>query len=68
MLIKPEVGMVLYGYCSGVFGRDSYDRKIVESVAFDYIVVRDEKGFPLFACDYKHKEYLIDEEWLSEEE
>lgn len=40
--IKP--GMVLYGYCGGAFGRDSYGDKIVLEVHEDHLVVREE-GF-----------------------
>ena len=32
--------MMLYGYCNGYFGRDGYDDKRIEVVAYDYIVVR----------------------------
>lgn len=29
-VLKP--GMILYGYCGGYFGRDSYDNKTIKSV------------------------------------
>lgn len=45
-----KVGQMLYGYCRGVFGRDSYGDKRIESLGFDWIVVREEDGTPNFAC------------------
>ena len=44
-----KVGQMLYGYCRGVFGRDSYGDKRIEAIGFDWIVVREEKGYPNFA-------------------
>lgn len=46
-----RVGDVLYGYCGGEFGRDSYADKRVEVIGADYVVVRT-GGRPQFAaCD-----------------
>lgn len=39
-----EVGTVLYGFCGGWFGRDSYYDKRVEGVGVDWIVARDNYG------------------------
>ena len=47
-MITPKVGMQLYGYCNGYFGRDSYEDKRIEIVSADYIVCRDEDGHPEF--------------------
>ncbi len=44
------VGTVLYGFCAGRFGRDSYANKRVEGVGVDWIVARDEEGDIHFAC------------------
>lgn len=43
---SPAVGDVLYGYCGGRFGRDSYGVKRVEAVSEtgDWIVVREGEG------------------------
>lgn len=42
------VGMTLYGYCGGIFGRDSYgDKKIVQIIG-DYIEV-EENGVTNYA-------------------
>lgn len=38
-----RVGDVLYGYCEGYFGRDSYDEKTVEAVGHDWMIVRENK-------------------------
>jgi hypothetical protein len=39
-----EVGMILYGYCCGHFGKDSYgDKKILEIIG-NYLEVREEDG------------------------
>lgn len=43
-LIQPQIGMTLYGYCQGYFGRDGYDDKRIEVIGFDYIVVRTING------------------------
>ena len=39
-----KVGMTLYGYCCGYFGRDSYGDKIVVEKIPNYLVVA-ENGF-----------------------
>ena len=44
------VGTILYGFCGGAFGRDSYDDKRVEAVGVDWVVVRNEAGYAGFAC------------------
>ncbi len=35
-----RVGDVLYGFCAGYFGRDSYEDKRVEAIGADWVVVR----------------------------
>jgi len=35
------VGQVLYGFCGGTFGRDSYSDKRIEAVGADWVVVRE---------------------------
>ena len=42
------IGTVLYGYCEGYFGRDSYADKRIEAFGADWIVVREESGKPDF--------------------
>lgn len=42
------VGTVLYGYCGGHFGRDSYDNKRVEAIGADWLVARDSDGHVYF--------------------
>lgn len=63
-MIEPKVGMKLYGYCGGCFGRDSYSDKHIEFVGFDYIVCRNDEGQPEFYCEYNNKQIMIPKEWL----
>lgn len=37
-----RVGDVLYGYCGGFFGRDSYGDKRVEAIGADWVIVRNQ--------------------------
>ena len=46
-----RVGDVLYGFCGGWFGRDSYGDKRVEAIGADWVVVRDDTGAPQFASE-----------------
>lgn len=39
-----RIGDVLYGFCAGYFGRDSYDDKRVEAIGSDWVVVRNDSG------------------------
>lgn len=39
-----QVGTILYGYCGGFFGRDSYEDKTVEAYGKDWVVCRDDQG------------------------
>lgn len=43
-VVPLKVGDVIYGYCHGEFGRDSYDDKTVELIGRDYVVYRYEGG------------------------
>ena len=53
-----QIGQMLYGYCGGIFGRDSYDDKRIEALGFDWIVVREEDGTPNFACGLDDLKFL----------
>lgn len=44
-----SVGQMLYGFCGGDFGRDSYSDKRVEAVGADWVVARDDMGRVCFA-------------------
>ncbi len=48
-----RVGDVLYGYCGGWFGSDSYEDKRVEAIGMDWVVAREQGTTrPVFAiCD-----------------
>jgi len=36
-----NVGTVLYGFCNGFFGRDSYGKKRIEAIGADWVVVAE---------------------------
>ncbi len=68
------VGLVLYGYCGGYFGRDSYEDKRIEAFGADWLVCRDKNGAihtttfetmnerDEFVADYSRAVYSYDEE------
>lgn len=39
-----RVGAMLYGFCGGHFGRDSYYDKRVEAIGADWVVARTNSG------------------------
>ena len=39
-----RIGTLLYGYCGGAFGRDSYSNKRVEGIGADWVVARELEG------------------------
>jgi hypothetical protein len=43
-LPEIRVGTVLYGFCGGHFGRDSYENKTVEAFGCGWLVARDSDG------------------------
>lgn len=46
-----RVGDVLYGYCRGAFGRDSYGNKRVEAIGADWVVVREDGDLYFYEGD-----------------
>ena len=60
-----NVGRMIYGFCNGYFGRDSYRDKRIEAEGVDWLVARglDEDDEPEFAhFEYRsHKQEMIDE-------
>lgn len=44
-----RVGDMLYGFCGGSFGRDSYDDKRVEAIGADWVVARENDHPLMFA-------------------
>jgi hypothetical protein len=75
-----EIGDILYGYCDGYFGRDSYYRKVVIGLGGDWVVVReldytpnqncdDPYNYPDFACGLDIHEHLIksSNDWETDE-
>jgi len=45
-----RIGTIIYGFCRGEFGSDSYKKKRVEAIGSDWIVVREDDGHPNFAA------------------
>lgn len=43
-MAEIRVGTVLYGFCHGAFGRDSYADKRVEAIGADWVVARATNG------------------------
>ena len=58
------VGTILYGYCDGFFGRDSYSNKRIEAVGADWVVARSmsyDKYIPEFATfEDGYKEQMLE--------
>lgn len=61
MPVPLRVGDMLYGFCNGSFGRDSYGDKRVEAIGSDWVVVREDgtpliyRGDPEDLCEYRSK-------------
>jgi hypothetical protein len=45
--VPLRVGDILYGFCGGYFGRDSYKDKRVEAIGADWVVARSDNGLCL---------------------
>jgi hypothetical protein len=43
------VGVSIYGFCNGYFGRDSYSDKIIIASGEDWIVAKNAEGVAEFA-------------------
>jgi hypothetical protein len=52
------VGVTLYGYCGGKFGKFEYGEKVIEAIGRDWIVVRLGGGSPELA-DFSSFEELL---------
>lgn len=67
-----NIGRVIYGFCNGLFGRDSYYDKRIESEGVDWVIARridKEDALPEFACfNGWNKQKLIDEWSIKEKE
>ena len=47
---RVRVGTIVYGFCGGYFGSDSYGDKRVEGVGADWVVAREmDTGSAVFA-------------------
>lgn len=47
------VGLKLYGYCGGHFGRDSYEDKRIEAFGVDWIVARGSDSEGVHFTDFQ---------------
>lgn len=63
-----NIGRVIYGYCNGYFGRDSYSDKRIEAEGFDWIVARERNNSLVFTTfpNSREKQALIDDWAVSE--
>ncbi len=43
-----DVGQRIHGFAGGAFGRDSYTCRTVEAVGADWVVTRNDNGWPEF--------------------
>lgn len=64
-----NVGRMIYGFCNGAFGRDSYDNKRIEAEGWDWIVVRSDDATPDFTAfiDNDDKQRSVDQ-WATHKE
>jgi len=63
------VGIKIYGFCNGFFGRDSYDDKIIIASGEDWIVAKSDSGQNEFASfDSTEEMNQLIGEWSKEEE
>lgn len=62
------VGIKIFGYCNGYFGRDSYDDKIIIASGEDWIVAKNNRGQSEFASfDSTDEMWKLIDEWRFEE-
>ena len=64
MKLEKYIGKTLYGFCNGVFGRDSYDNKRVVYAGRDYLVAENENRYPVTAS-FKDWDELEAHEYIS---
>ena len=66
-----NVGRMIYGFCNGYFGRDSYRNKRIEAEGIDWVVARplDSEAHPQFVsfASVEEKDELL-VKWSVEEE
>ncbi|MFI8671965.1 hypothetical protein ACIGIJ_19100 [Bacillus paranthracis] len=64
------VGIKIYGFCNGYFGRDDYDDKVIIASGNDWIVGVDNQGINCFAS-FRGEEDSMEEligKWSKEED
>lgn len=63
------VGIKLYGFCEGCFGRDSYDDKLIIANGEDWVVVQYDNGRKDFTSfDNTDEMWKCISKWRVEEE
>lgn len=66
MTTPLRVGDMLYGFCGGFFGRDSYDDKRIEGIGSDWVVARESSGNAVFGRIHSDRTGNSIDEWLDE--
>jgi len=64
------IGVTIYGFCNGYFGRDSYENKRIEAVGSDWLIARGVDSGTVGAALFNSWEELEIQvnKWSSEEE
>lgn len=66
------IGTIIYGFCGGWFGRESYQDKRIEAIGADWVVAREiYSGMPFFARFDEEKDICMKEliqEWSEKPE
>jgi hypothetical protein len=63
------VGIKIFGFCNGFFGRDSYDDKIIIASGEDWIVAKNDRGQNEFATfDSTNEMWTMIDRWRNEED
>lgn len=61
------VGYELNGWCGCVFGRLEYGPFTIEQIGYDWMVVRNSEGRPLFASFDSHADMIRDiNSWIKD--
>ena len=69
--MSSNIGLLLYGFCNGYFGRDSYHTKRIEGEGEDWIVARalEANAKPEFAQFYNPlQKWCYIQEWSKDTE
>ena len=70
METSKYLGVRIFGFCNGYFGRDSYEDKVIEAIGHDWLVARGlDSSRPEMASfeNWEELEKYVSE-WSSQEE